>query len=197
MIERLKPAYNRLLVPIALQFVKLVLRPNYLTLTGVMLFSISGWFVFRGHWAFAAGVVVIGSTADGLDGLLARLSNKKTLFGAILDSVCDRFTEIVLLFGLLGFYLARSPAPLHGKGILFCYTAITLSLMVSYVKARCEGMGITCSGGLLQRPERLILLGLGLLFGPTVMVWILGSLSALAGITVLQRVTLAYRNAGN
>ena len=197
MLEGLKPAYNRLLSPTARLLIRLGLRPNHLTLTGLIMFCIAGWFASRGHWIFAVVSMVIGSGCDGLDGLLARLTNKRTAFGAVLDSVCDRLTEIVLFFGLLCFYLTRSPVPLHDKGILFCYTAITLSLMVSYVKARCEGMGVACSGGLLQRPERLIVLGLGLLCGPAVMVWLLAGLSALAGITMVQRCTIAGRNAKN
>ncbi len=193
MLERLKPAYNRLLSPIAHICIRLNLRPNHLTIIGLILFSLAGWFVYRGRWISAAAAVVLGSACDGLDGLLARLNNKKTEFGAMLDSACDRLTEIVLLLGLSCFYLTISPSPLHDLGIVFCYTAVTLSLMVSYVKARAEGMGIACTTGLLQRPERIILIGVGLLAGPRAMVWILGGLSALAGITVVQRITRAYR----
>jgi CDP-diacylglycerol--glycerol-3-phosphate 3-phosphatidyltransferase len=197
MLERLKPAYNCLLSPIAHICSKLGLRPNHLSLTGLVLFSLAGWFVYRGRWIPAAAAIVLGSACDGLDGLLARLDNKKTAFGAVLDSACDRLTEIVLLLGLLGFYLTRSPAPMLAPGIVLCYTAVTLSLMVSYVKARAEGMGIACTTGLLQRPERIILIGAGLLAGPAAMVWILGALSALAGITVVQRMMQAYWNAEN
>jgi CDP-diacylglycerol--glycerol-3-phosphate 3-phosphatidyltransferase len=195
MMEGLKPAYNRLLLPIARLFIRLRIRPNHLTMAGLLLFCAAGWFVFRGRWMGAAAFVVAGSACDGLDGLCARLANTKTAFGAILDSTFDRLTEIVLLLGLLGFYLVRSPIRLHGPGIVLCYTAVTLSLMVSYVRARCEGMGVACPGGVLQRPERLIALGLGLLAGPVVMVWILGGLSALAGFTVGQRCLQAFRNA--
>ena len=78
-------------------------------------------------------------------------------------------------------------------GIVFCYAAITMSLMVSYVKARCESEGIVCNRGILQRPERIILFCTGLLFGPRIMLWILGAISILGAITVIQRFYEAYK----
>ena len=195
MLEGLKPAYTRFLLPLARPLLAMGLRPNHVTLIGLCFFCIAGWFSYSGIWIVAAVALIIGSACDGLDGLLARLGGKKTSFGALFDSTCDRLTEIALLFGLLGFYLSHTATPLHNPGILLCYAAITLSLMVSYVKARCEGAGIACTGGLLQRPERLILLGLGLIAGPVAMVWIIGLLSALAGFTVVQRLAAARKAA--
>jgi CDP-diacylglycerol--glycerol-3-phosphate 3-phosphatidyltransferase len=197
MLEGRKPAYNRFLLPLARPLLTMGLHPNHVTLIGLCFFCVAGWLSYSGIWIAAAAALIIGSFCDGLDGLLARLGGRQTAFGALFDSTCDRLTEIVLLFGLLGFYHSHAATSLHAPGILLCYTAITLSLMVSYVKARCEGAGIACTGGLLQRPERLILLGLGLLAGPAAMVWILGLLSALAGFTMVQRLAAARKAAHN
>jgi CDP-diacylglycerol--glycerol-3-phosphate 3-phosphatidyltransferase len=122
---------------------------------------------------------------DGLDGVLARESGKKTVFGAVLDSSCDRLTEIALFLGILIFYLKGNPA--DHTGVILCFAGISGSIMVSYIKARCEGAGLPCKGGILQRPERIVLLSIGLLTGPNVMLWILSGLNILAWFTVVQR----------
>jgi CDP-diacylglycerol--glycerol-3-phosphate 3-phosphatidyltransferase len=204
MLESLKPRFNSLLRPLVRPLVKIGVHPNHATFAGILLFAVGSWFVYKGYWIVALVLVIIGSLLDGLDGVLARESGKKTVFGAILDSSCDRLTEILLIAGVLG-YLLSAPLlslkrdaltlELRAWGIVSCYAAITMSLMVSYVKARCEGVGVKCSGGVLQRPERLILLCCGLFFGPRVMVVVLAGLSILGAITVVQRFVEAYRGA--
>ena len=168
------------------------------------LFAVAAWFAQQGRWKGALLLVIFGSLLDGLDGVLARESNQKSLFGAILDSSCDRLTEILLLLGILG-YLLSAPLISFNKealsiserawGIVFCYAAITMSLMVSYVKARCEGAGVACNRGLLQRPERIILICCGLFFGPRPMNWILCAIALLGLITVIERLFHAYKGA--
>ncbi len=203
MIEGLKPFFNSLLRPIVYPLVKTGIRPNHLTIAGLALFVAASWYVYEGLWVTACLVAIIGSLLDGLDGVVARESNQKSTFGAILDSSCDRLTEIFLLLGVLGYFLTSLIPSLDREflslsmrswGILFCYCAVSLSLMVSYIKARCEGAGVACNRGLLQRPERIILLCAGLLLGPVVMVWILGVIVILAAITVVQRFVEAYQN---
>jgi CDP-diacylglycerol---glycerol-3-phosphate 3-phosphatidyltransferase len=202
MVELLKPLSNNLLHPFVRPLVKIGIRPNHLTVAGLTLSCIAAWFVFSGRWTSACIIAVAGSLLDLLDGVVARESNQKSVFGAILDSSCDRLGETILLFGVLGRFLTDHPAlpdktvltlPVSAWGIIFCYSAITLSLVVSYVKARCEGEGVPCAGGLLRRPERIILICVGLLAGPAVMVWILAVLSLLAVFTVLQRLNEAHQ----
>jgi CDP-diacylglycerol---glycerol-3-phosphate 3-phosphatidyltransferase len=201
MIEGLKPFFNSLLRPLVRPAIALGIRPNHLTIAGLALSGIASWLVCAGRWATACIVFAAGSLLDGLDGVLARESNQKSTFGAILDSSCDRLTEIILLSGVLGRFLTfQAPLdreilslPLHVWGVLFCYSAITMSLMVSYIKARCEGAGVSCSRGVLQRPERIILLCAGLLAGPAVMVCVLSAITLLAAVTAGQRLFEAYR----
>ncbi len=190
MLESFKPRFNALLCPVAKLFMKVGIHPNALTLVGVILFAAASASIYKGQWIGALGLLVAGSLMDGFDGLLARQSGKTSLFGAILDSNCDRITEIALLWGLFGFFLNN---PLYGVlGVYLCFIVVSGSLMISYVKARCEGAGIGCSRGVLQRPERLILIGIGLLCGPAVMVWILGLMAVLSLLTVIQRLLVAY-----
>jgi CDP-diacylglycerol--glycerol-3-phosphate 3-phosphatidyltransferase len=202
MLESLKPQFNRFLRPMVRPLAAIGVHPNHATLAGVLLFGIGAWFIYQGVWRLALWIVIAGSLLDGLDGLLARETGKKSVFGAILDSSCDRLTEILLILGVLG-YLLGMPIISFGKnalsletrvwGIVFCYLAVTMSLMVSYVKARCEGAGVECRGGLLQRPERLILLCCGLFSGPRLMVAVLAAISVLGAITVVQRFVIAFR----
>jgi CDP-diacylglycerol--glycerol-3-phosphate 3-phosphatidyltransferase len=189
-IEGLKPAYSRMLRPGVKLFVRLGIRPNHLTVAGVAAFGGVGVACALGHWYTAAGLAALGAFMDGWDGLLAREHGRSTRFGAVLDSTCDRLTEILWTGGLLVFYLGQPQPPV---GVCLCFAAISGSLMVSYVKARCEGAGVACGEGLLQRPERIILLGLCLFCGPVLMLWGLGLLGLLAWITVFQRLWIGYR----
>jgi phosphatidylglycerophosphate synthase len=204
MLEGLKPLFNSVLRPLVFPAVKIGIRPNHLTVIGLALFVAASWLIYKGWWTTACVVAAAGSVFDALDGVVARESNQKSVFGAILDSCCDRLTEIFLFAGVLGYFLTspvivlpEEPLSLSERawGIVFCYSSITLSLMVSYIKARCEGAGISCNRGLLQRPERIILFCAGLLLGSGIMVWTLAVISLLAAVTVLQRFVDAYRGA--
>lgn len=186
MIEGLKPLYNNTLRPLARLLGKLGIQPNHITLAGLLFFVIAAWFCSTGEWINALFLVIAGALMDGLDGVLARESGKKSVFGAILDSSCDRLTEIFLLFGVLSYYLHLGE--INQTGVILCFTGISGSIMVSYIKARCEGAGIPCKGGLFQRPERIIILSIGLLTGPVGMIWVLSVLTVFSWITVIQRI---------
>ncbi|KMQ51641.1 CDP-diacylglycerol--glycerol-3-phosphate 3-phosphatidyltransferase [Chitinispirillum alkaliphilum] len=157
---------------------------------GVVLFIIAAGLSIAARWREALGFLILGALMDGLDGLLARESGKTSDFGAILDSSCDRITEIALLMGLLVYYI--NSTDFGNYSAYLCFTALAGSVMVSYVKARCEGAGISCSRGILQRPERLILIALGFLLGPDAMVWILALTTLLSVVTVVERLVVAF-----
>lgn len=192
MLEGLKPLYNNILRPAARFLCKTGIHPNHITLFGLILFAAAGWFSSYGNWNTALILVIFGALMDGLDGVLARESGKKTIFGAILDSSCDRLTEMFLLLGILIFFLKSSTV--NQLGVILCFAGICGSVMVSYIKARCEGAGIACKSGILQRPERVIILAIGLLTGPLTMIWILCALTAFSWITVVQRIFEAAEN---
>lgn len=192
MLEGLKPLYNRILRPVARFLCNTGIRPNHITLLGLALFAAAGWFCSTGEWTTALILVILGALMDGLDGVLARESDKNTIFGAILDSSCDRLTEMVLLMGILVYYL-KTPE-VNQLGVILCFASICGSVMVSYIKARCEGAGISCKTGFLQRPERVIILSIGLLTGPPKMIWVLCALTVFSWITVVQRIFEAAAN---
>lgn len=191
MLENLKPFYNAVLNPVARLCTRINLHPHAITIFGVALSIAAGYFCATGGWYAAALLVFAGSCLDGLDGLVARQTGKTTAFGAVLDSCCDRITETAWFFGILYFYLHR---PAYGNaGIFLAFLAMAGSLMVSYVRARCEGAGIACRAGMLQRPERIVVLIACLLAGPVIMIWGLGFLSLLAYTTMVQRLIIAHR----
>jgi CDP-diacylglycerol--glycerol-3-phosphate 3-phosphatidyltransferase len=144
----------------------------------------------------AAGIVVlVAGLFDMLDGALARVTNRVTRFGGILDSTLDRVSEAVLLLGLLAVF-ARDGEVAESLLVGF---ALLGSLMVSYIRARMEGMGIECRAGLFTRPERVIVLALGLLLSgfDYALITALSVITFFSYFTAGQRLIYAWRQTRN
>jgi len=172
---------------------RLGFTPNSLTVLGSVLTASVGILVAQG-WFVAAGVCLwLFSVTDTLDGALARATDSVSEFGAFLDSVCDRYAEAAVFLGLVWWYQASGDS----LGVVLAYLAIIGSLMVSYTRARAEGIGLQAADvGWFQRPERIVLLGLGLLaapFVPAVLLGVLAALALLTTVTVLQRMAHVAR----
>lgn len=185
--ERLRLIFKPVLDGVARALIRIGLGPNALTVIGCLIAGGSAYFAARGQYVAAALVFALGTPFDALDGPVARLSGKTSRFGALLDSTLDRYAEAFLLIGL-SYHLATTG---QTTGMVLAFVALFGSVMVSYVRARSEGLGIDNKVGLLTRVERVILLLLALLTG-----WVvigLGLLAALTHLTVAQRVWHAYR----
>jgi CDP-diacylglycerol--glycerol-3-phosphate 3-phosphatidyltransferase len=151
--------------------------------------------IATGH-LFAAGFVVIGAGLfDMLDGALARATGKVTRFGGVLDSTLDRLSEAALLLGILVIYIRGQQV---GEGILVGL-ALTGSLLVSYLRSRVEALGIDCQTGLFTRPERVIVLALGLLLSrfQYALVIALAIITFFSFFTAGQRLYHAWRQTRN
>lgn len=195
MIENFKTLYHTVLSPFAYVLKKMNVHPNVLTVSGVLFFAVGGWLIILDHWIWSLVVGSLGAFLDGLDGIIARETNKQSQFGGILDSTCDRFTEIIWILSLVIYYQQHN---LYTNVVFYlAFLAITGSIMVSYVRARAESSGITCKKGILQRPERLLILALCQGAGPYYMVYGLGIVAAISYLTVLQRLIIAWRNCQN
>ncbi len=192
MINGLKPFYHAIIRPLVSLFKMLGIHPNVLTVFGVFLFGIASWLIAIGEWKLSLLIGFFGAIMDGLDGQLARETGKGSVFGAFLDSVCDRFTEILWIGSFAVFYM-RNPLA-DSLPIYLVYAAITGSIMVSYLRARAEGVGIECKGGLLQRSERLIILAIFQFLGPQKMPWGIGIVAVFAYVTVFQRLIIVWQN---
>ena len=165
--------------------------PDALTAAGVALCIAAAVLVFfenRNELLFywlGAGVFVVGSVLDILDGALARTSGKGTPFGAFLDSTTDRVSEGFVL-GAIALVFARH-RDLVGVGLAFA--AVAGSFLVSYTRARAEALGLRGDVGIGSRAERVVVITVGLVFAPWgALVWAIGALTATAWFTVGQRV---------
>jgi CDP-diacylglycerol--glycerol-3-phosphate 3-phosphatidyltransferase len=165
--------------------------PNTLTWLGFWITAGAAALVITGN-LFAAGfVVLIAGFFDMLDGALARTTNRATRFGAVLDSTLDRLSEAILLLGILVVYT-------QGQQVaesLLVGIALLGSLMVSYTRSRIEALGIECKVGLFTRPERVIILALGLLLShfDYALVIALAIITIFSFFTVGQRLLYAWR----
>ncbi|MCL0059154.1 CDP-alcohol phosphatidyltransferase family protein [Dehalococcoidia bacterium] len=193
MISKLRPGLGRLLTePIVRLIARTGISPNALTITGFLLNAVVAGVLAGGYLFLGGFLVLFAGWFDMLDGALARISGKSTRFGTLLDSTVDRFSEAVVFLGLLVFYLAQG-ATLE---ILLIYFTIVGSIMVSYVRARAEGLGLRSEVGLFARPERVILLALGLLpsrISPVALLVVLWILAVGTMITVLHRLIHTWR----
>ena len=163
--------------------------PNVLTIAGFLVSTATAVVIALG-WTLAGGVLVlVAGGFDMLDGAVARLNGSRSQFGAFLDSTLDRWAEGFIFTGLIWHQVVRDA---QIEVILAVLTLIG-SMLVSYTRARAEGLGLDAKVGLLQRPERLILLGIGLL-GPT---WLLSGvlwfLAIATALTAGQRMIHVYR----
>ncbi len=167
--------------------------PNALTLIGFLGMCAVGLVLANGWLALGGVLIVLGGIFDALDGSLARLTNRVTKFGAFLDSTTDRFAEGALFLGLLYYFLQHNMTYVS----YLIYLTLLGSLMVSYARARAEGIGVECKEGLMTRFERIALLVIGLLltavFGDTPILIVLGILAILTNVTAVQRIWLVYR----
>jgi CDP-diacylglycerol---glycerol-3-phosphate 3-phosphatidyltransferase len=167
------------------------ISPNALTAAGVSLCiaaAVLVYFEYRNDVLFywlGAGVFVVGSILDILDGALARAGGKTTPFGAFLDSTTDRISEGFML-GAIGLVFMRNN---HDWALALCFAAVGGSFLVSYTRARAEALGLRGDVGIGSRAERVVVITGGLVFAPWgVLPWAIALLTATAWITVLQRI---------
>ncbi len=157
----LQDGFVNLLRPIVSLSSRLNMHPNTYTVWGLILTSagtvILIWDPAKIHWTGL--LILLGGVCDILDGQLARTSNKVSRFGALLDSSIDRYSEVIMFFGIAAFYVGGN----HYLLSVVTFVALGGSTMVSYVRARAEGLGFDAKVGFMQRPERVVIIGLGAL----------------------------------
>ncbi len=178
--------------PLVLALDRMGLTPNGVSLIGLLISILAGWVAAKGALFLGGIVLLVGSVFDMLDGNLARLQNKVSRQGAFLDSNFDRLAEAGVYIGLAWYYMNVLTWPDPGAVILIMLT-LTGSITTSYARARAEGLGTTCYGGWLQRPERMVLLIVGMLLGYKVLKLILLFLAVVTLWTTLQRIVSSAR----
>lgn len=168
------------------------ITPNVLTLFGFVLNAIVAYLLATQHLVWGGVMMLFAGLFDMLDGALAKITNQVTDFGGFLDSVVDRYSEAVILFGMLLFYY-QEPNNDGLVQIVLLYTILVGSMMISYARSRAGMLGIANEVGLLARPERIILLGIGLLVPTILLDPILWILAIGTQITAIQRIFYVYQ----
>ncbi|WP_455050969.1 CDP-alcohol phosphatidyltransferase family protein [Hoylesella nanceiensis] len=192
-----------LINPLIKGMIKIGITPNFITTTGFILnLFATGLMIYAAIYdpsnttiiGYAGGVIIFAGLFDMMDGRLARLGNMQSTFGALWDSTLDRYSELFTLFGIL-FYLLANHWVWSG---IITFLAIIGSIMVSYVRARGEGLGIDVKVGFMQRPERVVVTAIGsIVCGVCNSLWALAVpmmlIALLANITAFWRIAYCYK----
>jgi CDP-diacylglycerol--glycerol-3-phosphate 3-phosphatidyltransferase len=180
---------NRITRPLVPFLFKIGLTPDVVTWIGLVINFAAAAVIALGHLLTGGILLLVAGLFDILDGALARYSNKSTAFGAILDSTFDRLSEAALLCGLAVYSILNG----YTIELYLIFAVLVFSFLVSYVRARAEGMGIECRVGLFTRAERVIILALGLLINQVLIALIV--LALFSFFTFGQRMFHVYRKA--
>lgn len=175
--------------PIARVLIALHITPNMITVFGLLVSMGAGYAIAQGHLVLGGVIMLAGAIMDMFDGAVARMTGKASTFGAFLDSVLDRLGEAAILMGLLAFYFRGSDA----LGTYLAFGTVVLSIMVSYTRARAEGLGVPGDVGVMGRPERIVVMGIGLLVSYPK--YAMGLIMVVSAITIAQRTAHVWRRA--
>ena len=164
-----QPLVYRVIQPLIWLLTRMGITPNAITMIGFFLNIVATTIFIWGAITMPKDLRVVGwggamilfaGLFDMIDGRLARVSGQESKYGALFDSVIDRYSELVMFLGIC-YYLVYEHYPISA---LFAFIAMIGSIMVSYVRARAEGLGVECKGGLMQRPERVLTIGISAIF---------------------------------
>ncbi len=185
-----KDKIDRFLAPFSRLMAAGGVTPDMLTLLGTALSVVTPWALLAGHPVLAGFSLGLAGAFDTLDGALARNQGLQSPFGAFLDSSMDRVSEAIVFAGfILYYYRLKQP-----EVVLLAFAACLLAQMVSYTRARAEGLGLECKVGVLTRAGRVTLLALGLVTGQ--LTWALGLVAVGSAVTSVQRILLVRRLLG-
>jgi phosphatidylinositol phosphate synthase len=197
-----RDAFGRALDPLAHLLIRMHVRPNVITTLGTLVVIASAVTFALGKIHWGGLLLLLSGLFDMLDGRVAREGAMTSTFGAFYDSTLDRVGEAALFTGIGAHFLQGGVPPERlTLAILASFVALAASLLVSYARARAEGLGLTCKVGIAQRAERVLLLGAPTaLFGAgsqgALLFWIVVILAVATSITVVQRVIYVARVAG-
>jgi CDP-diacylglycerol--glycerol-3-phosphate 3-phosphatidyltransferase len=186
--ESVKMGFLDLVEPLGEALVRLKVNPNVFTTIGFAISVFAGYFFAVGSLRMGAVFVFLSGIVDILDGKVARGSDKVTRFGALYDSTLDRYAEMFIYFGVAYHFIGQD---MFISSMASCI-ALGGSIMVSYVRARAEGLGFSCKVGMIQRPERIIVLGTTALIHVYALSAGIIFLAIMANVTAFHRVYHIY-----
>jgi len=202
-IEKFRERYFKIIRPVGNGLARIGIHPNVLSVSGLILSIIAGVIYSTGSFFWAACMVIVAGTCDALDGQVARQTHKKSPFGAFFDSTLDRYSDMFLLIGLAYHFAGGQAFKIYtdSEGIdtsspwtvIVIVIAMAGFFMVSYTRARAEGLGVDCDVGLMQRSERIVLLIIGSLLGSIPMIGPILLKATLIVLAILSNFTAIHR----
>ena len=187
MLSHYKERLHGVADPVGRLLLRAHVRPNQLTVAGLGVSVIAAYAFFQGRFRLAAALLAVAGLFDFFDGSLARLARSESAFGAFLDSVVDRYSDLVVLLGIVLYYERTDGT----AGAFFTMATLVGTIMVSYTKARAQSIGTRCEIGLMERPERMIVLIAGALFNLLFAAVI--ALALLTNLTAIHRIVYVWR----
>jgi CDP-diacylglycerol--glycerol-3-phosphate 3-phosphatidyltransferase len=196
-LKALRAPVYRLIDPGVRLLIRWRVHPNAISTLGFLVTLGAGFLYHRDHVRTAGVLVLIGGLVDVFDGRVARESGLESKFGAFYDSTIDRISEVVVFMGLASLYNTIRPGLEDVAMTYVIFLALGGSLLVSYTRARAEGLGLDCEVGMMQRAERVVLLGLasvvfGLAWDGLVLDVVIIIVAVLTNLTAIQRIVWVY-----
>ena len=187
MLGHYKAPLHRVFDPVARLLLRMGARPNHMTVLGLGV-SVAAAYVFSvGRLRWGAVLLAVAGLFDFFDGAVARLAGSDSDYGAFLDSVVDRDSDVAVLLGILVYYQQRNDT----TGAVLTMATLAGTVMTSYTKARAQSIGVRCDIGVIERPERLIALIAGATFN--LLTPAMALLAVLTNVTALQRIIYTRR----
>src|SRR5688500_6417669 len=191
--------FVRLVRPVFEPLIRRGVDPNIVTTFGFLVTVAAGVAFFMGHTRIAGALVLLGGFVDIIDGEVARGTGKSTVFGSFYDSPLDRSSEVVVFLGIFSLYSGGHPDFHYPWMVYTVALAMSGSLMVSYTRAKAEALGLDCNVGVMQRLERVVLIGVSALvfggaFRGAVLTGVLIIMAILTNFTAFQRIAWVYRH---
>lgn len=205
MLSKLRSCFAHLTNPVATVLISLGVTANMVTILGFIISAIAGISLAYERLILGGILIVVGGSFDMIDGAVARLRKVSDSSGALLDSVMDRYSEGAIFIGIAAYF--HKTSNFYGAlGILLTFATIIGSFLVSYTRARSEGLAIECKVGLMQRTERLVLLAIGIIANGVlkdlvannlILIIVLVILTIFTHITAVHRLTHSFRRLRN
>jgi len=173
-------------------FIRLNIHPNFFTILGLLIAILAAIFYAVGDIRLGGAFVLLAGMSDTFDGKIARKQGIASKFGAVFDSSLDRYAEFLMFLGLGAYFLQRGDQVSVITAIV-AFVALIGSVMVSYVRARAEGIGYECKVGVMQRAERIVFTGVSSLIHPIALMVVIWIIAVLANITAIQRLHYVWK----
>jgi CDP-diacylglycerol--glycerol-3-phosphate 3-phosphatidyltransferase len=187
--QRIQQAFIGLSQPLIKVLSRWNINPNAVTILGALITACAAAVLSLGQIRWGGILILLGGLCDMLDGTLARHTHNVTRFGALLDSTVDRYAEFIMFFGIAVYFLFNHD---HGS-MIAVFLALSGSTMVSYTRARAESLGFEAHIGLMQRPERIVIIGLGAMIHPIALKIAIWLVALFANFTAIQRLRHVHK----